>query len=185
MSCPTQPLPAVGRTSRVSTALAADRLGVPSVIFFVTAAATPLTVVAGVITLGYAVTGLLGLPLAFVLVGLLLALFGVGYVAMSRHIVNAGSFYAYIAQGVGRPAGVGAAWVALLAYNALQVGLYGVIGAAASPVLETWFGLSLPWWAIALAAWTLVAVLGVQQVDLNGKVLAVLLTAEVDRKSVV
>lgn len=165
--------------SSVSTALAADRLGVPAVVFFVMSAATPLTVVAGVITLAYAITGRLGLPLAFLLIGTLLALFGVGYVAMSRHVANAGAFYAYVSQGIGRPVGVGTAWVALAAYNLLQVGLYGVIGAAASPLLEMWFGISLPWWAIALIAWLIVAILGLQQVDINGRVLAVLLCAEV------
>lgn len=94
-------------SSPTPTALAADRLGVPAVVFFVMSAATPLTVVAGVITLAYAVTGLLGLPLAFLLVGLLLAGFGVGYVAMSRQVANAGAFYAYVSRGLGRPAGVG------------------------------------------------------------------------------
>lgn len=163
----------------IPTALAADRLGVPAVVFFVMSAATPLTVVAGVITLAYAVTGLLGLPLAFLLVGLLLAGFGVGYVAMSRQVTNAGAFYAYVSRGLGRPAGVGAAWVALVAYNLLQVGLYGVIGAAAAPLLELWFGISLQWWAIALLAWLIVGILGLQQVDVNGRVLAVLLCAEV------
>lgn len=170
---------APARPGSVSTALAADRLGVPAVVFFVMSAATPLTVVAGVITLAFAITGLLALPLAFLLIGALLALFGVGYVAMSRHIANAGAFYAYISQGIGRPVGVGAAWVALLAYNLLQVGLYGVIGGAAAPLLELWLGLSLPWWVIALVAWLIVGILGLQQVDINGRVLAVLLCAEV------
>jgi amino acid transporter len=57
--------------------------------------------------------------------------------------------------------------------------LYGAIGAAASPLLRQWFGLSLAWWVIALAAWLLVAVLGVLRVDINGTVLAVLLLAEI------
>jgi amino acid transporter len=180
MSSPTpMARPPSARASNLSTALAADRLGVPAVVFFVISAATPLTVVAGVITLAYAITGLLGLPIAFLLVGVLLAVFGVGYVAMSRHVANAGAFYAYIAAGLSRPIGVGAAWVALAAYNLLQVGLYGVIGAAASPLLEQWFGISLSWWVVALTAWAIVGILGLQQVDINGKVLAVLLCAEV------
>ncbi len=165
--------------SRVSEALAADRLGVPAVVFFVVSAATPLTVVAGVITLAYAITGSLGLPLAFILIGLLLGLFGVGYVAMSRHVANAGAFYAYVSRGLGRPAGVGTAWVALIAYNLLQVGLYGVIGFVANELLEWWFGVLVPWWLIALAAWAIVGLLGLQQVDINGRVLAVLLCLEV------
>lgn len=165
--------------SHVSAALAEDRLGVPSVLFFVMSAATPLTVVAGVVTAGYASTGLIGIPLAFVVVGLVLALFSVGYVAMARHVVNAGAFYAYISQGLSRPLGVGCSWVALVAYNALQVGLYGFIGGATQPLLQKWFGLDVKWWVIALVAWAIVALLGLQQVDINGKVLAVLLVTEV------
>ena len=166
------------RVSAVSTALARDRLGVPAVVVFVMSAAAPLTVVAGVVTTGVAVTGGIGIPVAFVLVGGILALFADGYVAMSRHIANSGAFYTYAAHGLGRSAGVGAAWIALLAYNALQVGLYGAIGAAAAPAIEQWFGVGLHWWQIALAAWALVAVLGMLWIDVNGKVLALLLVAE-------
>jgi amino acid transporter len=163
----------------IDTALAADRLGVPSVVYFVLSAAAPLTVVAGVVTTGYAVTGITGLPVAFLAIGIVLAVFSVGYVAMARHMVNAGAFYAYIARGLGRPCGVAGAWVALVAYNALQVGLYGALGAAASPLLDQWFGISPSWWLIALVAWALVAMLGVMRVEVNGLVLAILLTAEV------
>ncbi|MBN1172491.1 MAG: APC family permease [Micromonosporaceae bacterium] len=165
--------------SPVSDTLAADRLGVPQVIFFVMSAATPLTVTAGVVTTAYATTGLLGLPSAFVAVGLLLALFSVGYVAMSRRVGNCGAFYSYLSRGLGRPAGVAGAWVALLSYNCLQIGLYGAVGAAASPLLDQWFGVTPPWWAIAGVAWALTATLGLLRVDVNGGLLAVLLLAEV------
>ncbi|TDV45340.1 APC family permease [Actinophytocola oryzae] len=167
------------RPSNVATALAADRLGVPAVVFFVMSAATPLTVVAGVVTTGYAVTGITGLPIAFVVIGAVLALFCVGYVSMAHRVANAGAFYAYISQGIGRPVGVAGAWVALVAYNALQVGLYGAIGAATTPLLSAWFGLDVAWWVVALIAWAIVAVLGQLHVDVNGRVLAVLLVAEV------
>jgi amino acid transporter len=163
----------------VATALAADRLGVPAVVFFVMSAATPLTVVAGVVTTGFAVTGITGLPVAFVVIGAVLALFCVGYVSMARRVANAGAFYAYISQGIGRPVGVAGAWVAVVAYNALQIGLYGAIGAAATPLLGAWFGLDVAWWVVALCAWVIVAVLGQLHVDVNGWVLAVLLVAEV------
>jgi amino acid transporter len=164
----------------IQGSLAKDRLGVPSVIFFVMSAAAPLMVVAGVVTTGYAQTQITGIPLAFLAVAIILTFFSVGYVAMSRHITNAGAFYAYVTKGLGRPLGVAAAWVALLAYNALQVGLYGIVAAAMSPVLSKWFGLEVTnWWIIALAAWAVVGLLGVLRVDINGKVLAVLLCAEV------
>jgi len=87
--------------------------------------------------------------------------------------------YAYAAHGLGRWAGVGVAWMALLAYNLIQVSLYGAIGAAASPLVMDWTGITLPWWGYALAMWALVAVLGIARVNLNGQVLAALLLAEV------
>ncbi|WP_188189339.1 APC family permease [Nonomuraea sp. SYSU D8015] len=163
----------------ISGALAADRLGAPSVVYFVLSAAAPLTVVAGVVTTAYAITEITGLPIAFLVVGVVLAVFAVGYVAMARRMANAGAFYTYVARGLGRPAGIAAAWMALIAYNALQVGLYGAFGAATTPLIERWFGVTPPWWVVSLIAWALVAALGVMRVDLNGRLLAVLLTAEV------
>jgi amino acid transporter/GNAT superfamily N-acetyltransferase len=165
--------------SKVSAVLAANRLGVPSVVFFVVAAAAPLTTVAGGITAGYAVTGGTGLPVAYLAVMVVLAVFAAGYVAMSRHITNAGAFYTYVVQGFGRTPGVAAGFVALLAYNAIQIGLYGLFGTALAGVLGTLFAVTAPWWLCALAGWALIAVVGVLRVELNGRVLAALLTCEI------
>jgi amino acid transporter len=79
----------------------------------------------------------------------------------------------------GGPAGVGAALVAALAYNLLQVGLYGMFGPTLAGYLADKVGLDLDWWVWSLGAWALVAALGVLRVDLNGRVLGVLLCAEV------
>jgi amino acid transporter len=162
-----------------SAALASDRLGVPAVLFFIVSAIAPLTVVAGVVTTLYAVTGLSAIGAAFVAVALVLIVFAVGYVAMARHITNAGALYAYVSRGLGRPVGVGAALVAALAYNLLQVGLYGMFGPTLSGYLADKLGWNVSWWVCALAAWLVVAILGVLRVDLNSRVLSVLLTAEV------
>ncbi|HIV57544.1 MAG TPA: APC family permease, partial [Candidatus Stackebrandtia faecavium] len=164
--------------SLVESALAKNRLGVDAVMCFIATAATPLTVVGGVVTTGFAQTGLTGIPVAFLAVGAILLLFSVGYVAMSRQVTNAGAFYAYIAH-IGRPLGVAGAWIALAAYNALQVGLYGLLGITTAGTLEAYTGITVPWWAVGLACWLLVAVLGLQAVDLNGRILAVLLVAEI------
>ncbi|MFL6118502.1 APC family permease [Actinophytocola sp.] len=150
-----------------------------AVVYFVMSAATPLTVVAGVVTTGFAVTGIIGLPIAFIVIGAILALFCVGYVSMARDVAYAGAFYTYLARGLGRPIGVSGAWVALVGYTALQVGLYGAIGPAATPLLQAWFGIEVPWWVVALCAWAIVAGLGLQRIDVNGRVLAVLLLAEI------
>ena len=167
------------RGDAVSRALARDRLGVPAVLFFVLAGVAPLTVAAGVIPTAYATTGLTGIPAAFLAVGVVLAVFAAGYVAMARHVTSAGAFYAFISAGLGRAAGVAAALVALLSYSFLQVGLYGALGPAAAAEASARLGLNAPWWAWALAAWAVVAMLGLQRVEITGRVLGVLLTAEV------
>ena len=137
----------------MSRALARDRLGVPAVLFFVLAGVAPLTVAAGVIPTAYATTGLTGSRPRSCVVAVILALFATGYVAMTRHITNAGAFYAFIARGLGRVAGVAAALVALLAYSFLQVGLYGAFGPNAASEAAAHLGLHAAWWVWALAAW--------------------------------
>ena len=116
----------------ISRALAKNRLGVPSVVFFGVAGAAPLTVIIGAISAIYAIIGNTAVPVAYLVTAGILSIFTVGFVAMSRHIVNSGAFYAYISHGLGRLAGVGAAFVALPAYALMQIGLFGLFGSAAS-----------------------------------------------------
>jgi amino acid transporter len=168
-----------GQRGVVSRALARDRLGVPAVLFFVLAGVAPLTVAAGVIPSAYATTGLTAIPAAFVVVAVILAVFATGYVAMTRHITNSGAFYAFIARGIGRPAGVAAALVALVAYSLLQVGLYGAFGPNAAAEASAHLGVHAAWWAWALGAWAVITVLGLLRVDITGKVLGVLGSAEI------
>ena len=173
------PTQQAARPGRVSSALARDRLGVPAVLSFVLAGVAPLTVAAGVIPAAYATTGLTGIPAAFVVVAVILATFSAGYVAMTRRVTNAGAFYALITRGLGRPAGVAAALVALLSYSFLQTGLYGALGPAAASDAATDLHVHAAWWAWALGAWAIITVLGLLRVDITGRVLGVLLAAEV------
>ncbi len=165
-------------TSKVSAALARNRLGIPAVMFFILAGVAPLTVTAGVVPTAYAATGLTSVPAAFLVVAAVLAVFAVGYVAMAQRIPNAGAFYAFIAQGLGRPAGVGGALVAVVAYNLLQVGLYGMIGPSLASFAADNFNVNAPWGVWALGAWAAVTVLGLIRVDLSGRLLGVLSTVE-------
>ncbi|GAA4462646.1 APC family permease [Phytohabitans houttuyneae] len=158
--------------------MARTRMGVPSVMAFVLAAAAPLTVIAGSASTGYAVTGYVGVPVAYLTVGLVLAVFSVGYVAMARRVRQAGGFYTYVSLGLGRVPGVGAAMVSQLGYNALQISLYGAFGVVAAAVAQAQFGWRLGWWVYAVAGWALVAMLGLRSVKVNGRVLAALLVLE-------
>jgi amino acid transporter len=155
------------------------RLGVIHIVFFTVAASAPLTVLGGGVTTTFAVTGNVGVPLSFLVLAVALGLFAVGYAAMSRHVSNAGAFYSYLAKGLGRTWAVAGAFVALTAYNAIQIGLYGLLGAALGDFLATTAGIDAPWWLWAAVALLLVGLLGVLRVDLNAGILAVLLVLEI------
>ncbi len=161
-----------------STHLDRRRLSTPALVFIIIAASAPLTVLAGGIPTNYAVAGLLGVPQTYIALGLILLLFAVGYTAMSREIQNAGAFYAYVTEGLGNRQGIATALVALVAYNMMQIGLYGLFGFAASNLILEFTGLALPWWLTALAAWLLVALLGVRSIDVSAKVLGVIVALE-------
>ncbi|WP_411106357.1 APC family permease [Streptomyces sp. cmx-4-9] len=159
-------------------ALRADRLGTAGLLLSVLAASAPLMVVAGVMPTTFGVMGIVGQPLLFVALGLVLALFSVGYAEMSRHVHNAGAFYAYIARGLGPTAGAGASFVALVAYSAMQCGVYGILGFEVSGLFATYLDIELAWWIPALLAVAATGALGWLKIDLNAKVLGVLLLIE-------
>ncbi|MER7826396.1 APC family permease [Streptomyces sp. NPDC096097] len=159
-------------------ALRADRLGTAGLLLSVLAASAPLMVVAGVMPTTFGVMGIVGQPLLFVILGAVLALFSVGYAEMSRHVHNAGAFYAYIARGLGPTAGAAASLVALVAYSAMQVGVFGILGFEISGLFATYLDIELAWWIPALLAVAVTGGLGWLKIDLNAKVLGVLLLIE-------
>lgn len=167
------------RTQTVASTLASGKLGPYAVLAFLLAGVAPLTVSAGLIPTAYATTGLTGIPAGFIGIAVILAVFASGYMAMSRHITNAGAFYAFIAQGLGRIPGVAAALIALGAYSCLQIALYGMFGPVLAQMAAAHLGIHAPWWAWALGAWALVAALGLLRVDITGRVLGLLTAVEI------
>ncbi|WP_020658699.1 APC family permease [Amycolatopsis benzoatilytica] len=155
------------------------KLGVGSIVFMVVAAAAPLTVIAGAVPLGIAQGDGAGFPATFVLCCGVLLLFAVGFCAMTRHVPNAGAFYTYIHKGLGRSMGLGSAFLALATYTAVQLAVYGYLGATLSGLVTHYGGPTLPWWLYAAAALGIVSALGYRHIELSGKVLGVLLVCEV------
>lgn len=175
---------AAAPTGAVSTADAQPRLrrnaiGLWGVVFLVVASAAPLTSMLGAVVPPVAAGNGIGAPGTWLLTAIVLLLFAVGYAAMTRYVTNAGAFYAYIAQGLGRPAGVGAALTALLSYNVIQAALFGLFGFFAVTTFEARLGIDLPWEVWAFAAMALVLVLGYLGVSVSAKILGVLLVLEV------
>ncbi len=159
--------------------LAKNKLGIAGVVFFVVAAAAPLVGMTGAVPVAIVVGNGAAAPGAYLVVGLVLLLFSVGYAAMTEKVSNAGAFFAYVGRGLGIVPGVGSAFVSLLSYLTIQLAIFGFFGGLAEFQLNDQLGTDLPWWLWAFAAWALVTVLSILQVDIGAKVLGVLMLLEV------
>ncbi len=143
----------------------------------VISAAAPLTIVAGVAPLAMLIGGVAA-PMVYVVAGIVLIIFAIAFMAMTRHVKALGGFYTYITEALGRRVGLGSSFVALVSYNVLQIGLYGMMGQAGHDLLNTMFGIDVPWWIIAAVALFAVFFVAWRGIDVGAKVLAVLLIAE-------
>lgn len=153
-------------------------LGTSDVIFMILACAAPMGVLAGIIPLALAFGNGAGMPGTQMLVGGVMLLFAMGYVRMVPHVRNAGAFYAYIAQGLGKEAGIAAAYVAVTAYICAAASVLGAMAFFASDTVSNMFGLATRWeiWAalgIAAIAW-----LGYRKITMAARVLTVALLLE-------
>jgi amino acid transporter len=161
-----------------TAALKPNALGVLGIMFFVLSAQAPLTGIAGAAPISIAIGNGAGTPAAYVLAGAMILLFSVGFVAMGRHVVDAGAFYTYIGTGLGRTAGASGAAVALFAYCVIQAAMYGLYGAIVTGLVADHTGLDLPWWVWTLTTMAVVQALGAAGVEMGAKVLAVFVAAE-------
>lgn len=174
-------------TALSSTAPAAEhgrslsgKLGVGAIVFMVVAAAAPLTVIGGATPIGILLGNGAGFPSMYVVAGVVLLLFSVGLAAMARSIPRPGAFFTYVGYGLGRPLGLGTAWLALLTYTAVQLAVYCYIGFSINLYLTTLLHApSVPWWIYSLVIVAIVGVLGYHNIELSSKVLGVALVAEI------
>ncbi|WP_433532344.1 APC family permease [Micromonospora sp. CA-263727] len=160
---------AVAVTAQVQVALARRTLTPFGLWTYGAAASAPMVVLVGGIPAIYATTGVIALPLTFVLVAGVVAVLAVGYTAMARQVGHPAAYYGILAHGLGRGWGVAAGMVALVAYNAIQTSLHGLLGATLAEQLGG------AWWVWSGIAVAVVGVLGVRAIVLSTRVLAAVL----------
>jgi amino acid transporter len=153
------------------------KLSTSRVVFVIIAAAAPMAAMVGNTPLALLYGNGPGLPAAYVIATAALLCFSVGYAAMSRRVVNTGAFYTYVARGVGKPAGVGAAYLAVVSYTALTIGLCGAFGYFVHLVLGT-IGIGVAWEIPSAIAIAFVAAMGYRSADMSARVLGVLMVLE-------
>ena len=156
------------------TSLKKGKLGVLGIVFFVVAASAPLVGMTGAVPVAIVAGNGAAASGTYVLVGLILLLFSVGYARMSQSVTNAGAFFAYVGKGLGPAAGIGSAFASLVGYITIQLAIYGFFGGLLAGQLPD----TLPWWGWSLLAWVLVTGLSLLSVDIGAKVLGTLMVLE-------
>lgn len=153
-------------------------LGTISLVLSVLAFSAPIVTVAGYLAFAIGFVGQAA-PLAWVIATVVLMIFAVGYMTMTRHIPRPGAFYAYISLGLGRVLGVGSAYLATISYLVSCAGIYGFAGTTIATLVESFNGPTLPWWACGAVVWVIVTALGHFHIDLSAKVLGTVMVFEV------
>jgi len=151
------------------------RLGVLGIVFFVVAASAPLVGMTGAVPVAIVLGNGAAVSGAYLVVGLMLLVFSVGYAAMSNRVTNSGAFFAYVGKGLGTNMGVASAFASIVGYVTIQVAIYGFFGGLLGIMLPD-FGIT--WYVWAIIAWVLVTALSLLSVDVGARVLGTLMILE-------
>lgn len=154
-------------------------LGVGSIVLMVVATAAPLTVMVANTPLIISMGNGPAAPFDAFIAAVIMLLFCIGFVAMSKYITNAGAFYAYIQKGLGKCIGLGSATTSLFSYLLILIALEGYIGYAINDLIRNFTGVSAPWQIYTFLTIALVGFLGYRHIELSSKFLGVALILEI------
>jgi amino acid transporter len=156
-----------------------DAVGLWQIVFFVVAAASPLASMLGSVPPAFAFGNGVGVPSAYLIAGVILIIFSVGYARMSPFVRSAGAFFAFVSKGLGAESGCGAVALAMIGYHAIQCALYCLFGLFISDLVQSTFSMQTTWGWYASAAIILVAICGRLHVEFSSRILAALMLGEV------
>lgn len=166
--------------SAQATAELPRHLGFSSLVLIIIAFNAPIAVMAGFAQLAVGFGNGVGAALDFPVAGLILLVFSVGFIGMSRYISNPGAFYQFIVAGFGRPLGLAGAFLATAAYILMAAGSYIYLGVIAVESTTRIFGTTgISWQVWSLVFLLLVTVIGLARVDLSIKLLGKLVCLEI------
>ncbi|UUU19127.1 APC family permease [Streptomyces sp. DSM 40750] len=154
-------------------------MGVGELAMSVLAFSAPLTTVAGFIPVLLMFGGKTG-PAIYIVATVILLVFCVGFTVMGRAVPNPGGFYSFVTQGLGRPAGLGGAFLATFGY--FMIGFFAPSFFAItvqSYVEKNLNGPHIAWGWYALAIVAVTTALAYRRIDLSAKVLTVVMVLEV------
>jgi len=177
MNSTTIDAPKVARPSQENKL--SGNMGVGELVMNVLAFSSPLATVAGTLPVLLMFSGQTA-PAIYTLVTLMLLIFSVGFVKMSRSVQGPGGFYSFVTAGLGKPAGLGGAFLALFGYVFIGFFAPSFFGVTLRGfVVNTLNGPDIPWYWYALAITAVTTVLAYNRIDLSAKLLSAVMLLEV------
>src|SRR5947209_4041141 len=120
----------------------------------------------------------IGASAGFLVATIVLTVFSVGYVAMSRKVTTAGGFYSFVSHGLGRELGMASGFAMVAAYSVFEVSLVGGFAYFAS-LKAARYGWHVQWYWLGLAMVLLIAILTYFDVRISARILGVALACEI------
>lgn len=173
-------VPPVGADERVAApGVLPRRLGFVALTFLIVAWNAPIAAMAGFQQLAVGFGNGIGAPVSFIVAGLILLVFAVGFIGMTPHVKNPGAFYCYIVDGLGKVPGLGGAFVATTAYLLFAAGSYVYLGLIVVDATQRLFGTPVGSWQLwAFVMLAVITGLGLLRIDMSMKVIGVLVVVE-------
>jgi amino acid transporter len=152
-------------------------LSTPYIAFLVIAAAAPLASMIGTLPIAIARGTGANVPVAFLIASCILIAFTAGYAFIGHRVVSPGAFYTYVAEGLGKPFGVGAAYCAVIAYSVFAIGLAAACGYFDAQVFLA-VGFKVSWTICAAVSVLITGLLNHRSMDVSSKLLGVIILVE-------
>src|SRR5690242_8646077 len=153
-------------------------IGLWGVLFLTVTGAAPISAMLFNTPLSVGFGNGLGTPAGFLVATIVLTIFSVGYVAMSRKVTAAGGFYSFISHGLNRELGMASGLAMVVAYSVFEVSLIGGFAYFATLKLNQ-YGYHPSWFWPALFMIVLISILAYFDVHISARVLGFALIGEV------
>ena len=168
----------VSNENQVQNQNLTGEMSVSSLVLTVLAFSAPMVVVSGYMPLAISTAGT-GAPFAFILTTIVLFIFAVGYLAITKYLTKTGNFCAYISAGLGKKIGLGSAFISIFSYVALMGGVYLFIGMTFSEITNYFFQAETPWWMWSCISWIVVTSICHLNIEFSAKFMTTVMILEV------
>jgi amino acid transporter len=169
--------PTASQVSDLHT-LHGNKLGVAHLTSMVVGAAAPVANVTVAIALGIALGNGAGMPGMVILATLVFVLFAIGYTRALPMMKHAGAFYVYVTQGLGRAAGLAAAYVSTVCYMCFAIVLTALTGYLADSTVTGLDGPHISWFWWCLLGVAVAGFFSWRQISVGAGALTVVLFLE-------